>query len=226
MKPTFFITGLEESRLYGLRLNFKPMQNFEFGLSQNMLLGDTNAEPRPFLRILGIDANFRMPSLRYSEFFVELMTDDFSKLSDSLQESLNYHSGVFFPRIVDNGSVSGRIAVTKTSKTAYGSVTFPPSYTNQSRFLGSNIGPDALEVFSEIELMASEATKHSFFSSIKHFQTTMLYDKEFGWTMSHRLTQTSTVHFSLGYGYGMENVFFGSLMLSLYQPELRVKIQS
>jgi len=168
-------SGYPNTKFTALKLNFLPINQIEFGLGQSILSGGDTVSDPSFGRVLGnfffvyedddtnisdnytgsrsiqkisdIDLKLRFPGLRNIELISEVAFDDFSETVDSYDNSINYMIGINIPRIDRAGEFALKFSYADTSKTYGVFRSYPSGYTYENRNLGSNLDPNAHEVY-------------------------------------------------------------------------------
>lgn len=184
-KYTAFLSRLEEHRdfahaeLGGLRLNFKPWENFEIGLSHTFIFGGRNGpSDRDFLEYLkilsfvefgggpndntnqlaSVDFRWRMPFLNNAEAYLEWGGEDSGfkpHIKELIFQDLGYLVGLYFPRLTCDGRTDLRLEYADNVSERdfsywYGHSIYTSGYTYRGRVLGHPMGPDARDVFARV----------------------------------------------------------------------------
>jgi hypothetical protein len=251
--------------LTGLKFSFLPHKNFEWGFSHVFMAGGKNGPDFSFFdlfkyylfisreddsikasenysinRLLGLDAKIRIPYLRYSEIFSEVVFDDFNRITTSFHDSFNYYGGINIPRLLNTGTLQFTSEYTYTSRYLYQSKIFKGGYTHNNRFLGTAIGPNAREVYLKLTHKLSElqAQSISFDSIIRKpldylttNNTSVLDEKRYGilWNYDFYLTHHSYIGLIFGYerinnfdnNEINKNAFLGGLTINFMGTDLR-----
>lgn len=181
-KYSFFLAELESDRdfpnalLGGVRLNFKPTQNFEMGASRTFIFGGQGASNSSFMdylklltftnpggtstdtsdSIAAFDFRWRFPCLRNAELYVEWGGEDTGlkpHVKEFFLQDLGYIIGLYFPRLTEDGRTDLRIEyadnVSERARSFwYGHNIYGSGYTYKGFIMGHSMGPDAREIFA------------------------------------------------------------------------------
>jgi hypothetical protein len=183
-KATFFIANLGPQQsfrypfLYGLNLSIKPTTWLELGLDHTIITGGEGApslnwydpvEEFFFVRPNGAHSNIetadqrfginwrlKIPPLRNTEWYFETLWDDFGRQTviANITQQMAFVSGIYIPRLLDDGSADLRLEYTRIPAPLYRNSTWVTGYSLDQRLIGSETGPDGntIRVVSNYDL--------------------------------------------------------------------------
>jgi len=185
LKFTFFVSNLGPKNhfpyayFYGLKATIKPVDIFEFGFGETIILGgrgapavsftDVLVETFPFIKAgnnssysdtsdhrFGIfDMRLTIPPLRNSVLYWDSFFDDSPLRAwdflDNLWNQMSFATGVYVPRLTDSGDLALRVEFQRVSPFSYRHSTWKSGYTLDRRFLGSNLGTDGIALYSSLK---------------------------------------------------------------------------
>ncbi len=173
-KFSFFYSDLgpeqtfPHSYLTGFKLSFEPVSFFEVGTS---ILGESGGEGAPdgsffdrFRNVFpvvqfvtgsqkeidnkmgGFDFRFRIPPLRGTEIYSEVIFDDTpgDDLKKFFWQDAGYLFGFYIPRLASDGRVDLRLEYKKTGVRYYRHHQFQTGWVLNDFVLGDHLGPDSL----------------------------------------------------------------------------------
>lgn len=174
----FFVTGLEKERvirepkLWGLRLNLKPMPYVELGIQRTALLGgkgrseDIGTWWRSFTgegeNVSGVEAGdqraggdikitlpFRVQPV---QLYMEAAGED---EAGGLPGKWAYITGIYLPRVFNLERFGFRAEYAKTTDVWYKHHIYS-GYTYKGRIIGHHMGGDSMDLFTELSYLIPE----------------------------------------------------------------------
>lgn len=152
------------------KLSFLPHHNIQFGFTAATMSGGKGSPHNslgsriadPFVgyifnlaggtspmdsfasnRIGGFDLKWRMPSLRGTEFYYELIMEDISKYYRFYLESFN-RAGFYIPRLSSDGRHALRLEFNHSGFLPYRHEQFISGWTHNRHLMGDELGPDGI----------------------------------------------------------------------------------
>ncbi|MBF0491892.1 MAG: hypothetical protein HQM15_03845 [Deltaproteobacteria bacterium] len=172
-KISFFLADLGPAQnfsgayLAGYKWSLKPWSFFELGAALMVHSGGENSPEGsfrqrfgdlfPFSQALlggsqndignkmgGLDFRLRIPQLRNSELYGEMIFDDtHSRLDTMFIQDAGYLGGIYIPRLNRQGTLDLRLEYSRTGVRFYTHGQFSSGLTENGNILGSNLGRDA-----------------------------------------------------------------------------------
>jgi len=176
-KFTYFVGELEEDRyqpnanLTGLRLDIKPLPNFEFGLSRTIMFGGDNYETNywDYLQIFwpknvqgnenqlaAIDASWRIPMPKKLPWRALKLYGEYAGEDSAGFSKYRPNIGMQVQDIGWHGSTDFRIEYAKTHLgespgVFYNHHIFQSGYTHKGEVMGHHAGTDARDIFARLQ---------------------------------------------------------------------------
>ncbi len=193
VKFSFFYSNLGSNQnfpdayLTGYKLTIEPASFLEMGLalydqsggqgSPAASIGDRVLDLFPFTqfqsgskgqvqignKLGGIDFRLRIPPLRGSEVYGEIIFDDtHSDLYTEFVQDMGYVLGVYVPRMYDSGKLDLRLEYHRTGVRYYRHSQFTSGVTLNQFLIGDNLGPNAQAIYLKSEWDVSHQDLASF----------------------------------------------------------------
>lgn len=153
--------------LVGYKWTLQPLSFFEIGFSNavqsggegspSASFGERVSDALPIMHVIagsqeeignkigGVDLRFRIPTLRFTEIYLEAMFDDadFAQPRKLLWQEAGYVFGVYLPRLANSGAVDLRLEWHHTGIRFYRHGQYTSGFTLNQFILGDDLGPDA-----------------------------------------------------------------------------------
>ncbi len=188
-KVSFFYADLGPEQnfpndyLVGYKWSFEPLSWFEMGIGLMVQSGGKGGPPAslgsrvadifPFSELVqdqqeignkigGFDFRFRIPPWRGTEIYGEVIFDDlhrFSNADAAFVDDAGYVGGIYFPRLIEPGTVDLRLEYHRTGVRFYEHAQYTSGLTLNQFFLGDILGPNGQGAYGVATLELNEQNR-------------------------------------------------------------------